>query len=418
MIFKAYRYILIMGVAVLVLTTFLQIALLYKTFETHKSQDIYSIVNSIESKITGHLELLKFVPHAPPYIKSLAWLIDELESYPTLKGIMIASREKILVNTFSPGTIPTGMDILKRCYQGFDYENSFFFCTDFTPLPDVNLFLLISIDRTLEIKTLRRTLILNFLTLILGSTLYGISWYYIGKLGKRQKYLENKLMISEKLAVIGKLSTMVAHEIRNPLNTISMSIQYMEKQGSIDEEFFGIIKSEIKKLSELSSELLLLDRGFEFKMKEVTLSELLTEICSRFEMRFHSRKISFSLSAPDEKTIIRCDKKWLKRAIENILRNAYEATPSGGKVILEVLRAPNNVSFRVTDTGPGIPENVRERIFEPFFTTKQSGFGLGLYIVKKVVEAHRGSIKLEQNFPSGTKVTVTIPLDLGKTGNE
>ncbi len=410
MFLKAYRYILMAGVAVLILITALQFMLLVRIFRIHKTTDISTTVEFIESRITGHLELLRFVPHAPPYIRSLAWLIDELQSHPTLKGIAISDSNKILINTFPPKFFRTNKEILKKCHKGIDYKNAYYFCKYFNPIPHKSFFLLIAIDRSFEVNTRRQMAILSFGALALGLLIYGLFWHHMAKLVKQHGELENKLATSEKLAMIGKLSTMIAHEIRNPLNTISMSIQYMEETGQFRKDLLHSTKLEIKRLAELTSELLLLDKGFEFSMKLISLEDILTDILARFSLKFKARNTEFHVKTGDAKgSSLLCDRKWITRAFENVLRNALEATEAEDTVKFEVYNKGNKLLFIISDTGKGIDQDLKHKILEPFVTTKKTGFGLGLYIVKKVIEAHDGEIAIDSNCPRGTIVTITLP---------
>lgn len=405
-----YRYTLIIGVAVLLFLAVAQFFILKSIFNAHRIFDLTSTVNCIEARITGHLELVRQLPHAPPHTRSLTWILDELQGYPFLKGALIAERGKTLINTLPAISSENAREVLSHCKIGYTYEDAYFFCTEFYPLPNQRLFLLVALDRSLEVQTMWRSIRLTGVSLIAGLVIFGFSWYLITRLVRRQQELEHRLAASERLAIIGKLAAMIAHEIRNPLNTVSMGLQYMKELGELNPDMVETLLQEVSHLSELSSDLLSLDRGLDINPASTSLHDILTQIEHRFIPKADQNGISFKVIYPDDDLMITADRKWLLRALENILRNAFEATLLGGSVTLVVNSTKSaNVNFTVEDTGLGISQDIRTRIFEPFITTKKDGFGLGLYLVKRVAEAHGGSVTVDEGTHGGTRFTLTIP---------
>ncbi|SFM62854.1 sensor histidine kinase [Thermodesulforhabdus norvegica] len=406
---KMYRYALIAGVAVLFFLALIQFIILKNVFNTHRVSDLTSMVNCIESRITGHMELLRQLPHAPHHMRSLTWLLDELQGYPFLKGILLSERGRILINTMPYVSPDEAKKILKHCLTGYRAGDTYYFCTEFYPLPGRKLFMILALDRTLEVRTLRKSLWFTGISVLAAVILFVLSWYLVARMASRQQELEQRLEASERVAMMGKLAAMVAHEIRNPLNTLSMGLQYMKELGELKPEIMETLMQEIARMSELSLDLLSPDRGIEISTEPLSVQDILSELEHKFVPRAKASGISFIADYPHETIKFTADRKWLLRALENLIRNALEATPEGGSVSISASAGPDYVAFRIEDSGTGIPVEIRSKIFEPFITTKKEGFGLGLYLVKKVVEAHGGTVKLEQSSLGGTGAVVIIP---------
>jgi len=406
---KTYRYALLVGVAVLFFLAISQFFILKSVFDAHRISDLMSMVNCIESRISGHMELLRQLPHAPPHTHSLAWLVDELQGYPFLKGVLVAEGRRIFINTMPYIPRDKVREIRQKCFTGYRIGDTYYFCTEFYPVPGRTLFMVLALDRSYELQAMKRSLVLTGATLAAALGLFLFSWYFISRAVRRQKELERQLESSERLALVGKLAAMVAHEIRNPLNTISMGLQFMKELGEVRLDIIDTMEREVTRLSELSLDLLSPDREMELSLNKIAVQELLCELEHRFAPKARQRSLSFTVTYPDDEIILSADRKWLVRALENLLRNAMEATPEGGAVELSVSQNDSSqINFVVKDTGTGIPDEIRSRLFEPFVSTKRDGFGLGLHLVKRVVEAHGWQVKIKDNPSGGTQVKITV----------
>ncbi len=402
-----HRFLIAGALAVLFLASVGELFILYRVLSLHERLDAVSTLNFIQNRIAGHLEILKFIPQPPSYLKNLAWLTDELQGQPFLVGVIVTQGQKTLLNTFPEGVVP-GADVLNKCWQGLEEDQVFYLCRDTLPLPHQHLFILIGLDASIKQHIWRQGVFFCFIVFLVASGLLLLLGFYIERLIKREEDLSRKLLASERLATMGKLAAMVAHEIRNPLNALAMGLQYMQTLGELRPDILQDIQGELRRLTELSEELLSLSHGFQIHPQEVSLEDLLAEIKTRFLPKASQKGISLEIKAPKD-LYLWVDKRWFLRALENLLRNALEAMKEGGKLSLEVQEHPHGLLFLIKDTGPGIPPEIQAHLFEPFYTTKKEGFGLGLFIVQKVVEGHGGRIEVKSAPQKGTLFKIFLP---------
>ncbi len=395
-----------LALSVLLISLLVEIFYFRSIFQQNVALEAKSALNFLEARITAYVETLELLPEVPDYLKDLAWLTDELQSQPHLVGVIVREKGKTLLDTF-----PTNFDpppkVFQECEKGVTLGEVRYVCSKFEALPDRHFFLLLGVDTSFEKVAFRNLLFLSFCILLAGGALLGVGLYYIDKLARRQEELERRLSASEKLAAMGKIAAMVAHEIRNPLNSIVMALQYMRETQKLSPELIETVNQEARRLAELTEELFSYTKGFEIKPELIEVEELVEELALKFQPKARNWKINFEVQkAPSARILV--DRRWCLRAIENLLRNAFEAVGPGGKVTLKIAQEKDLLCFEVEDTGPGIPKELRARIFQPFFTTKESGFGLGLYLVRKIAEAHGGRVSLEDTA-SGAKFKICFP---------
>lgn len=224
--------------------------------------------------------------------------------------------------------------------------------------------------------------------------------------------LEQKVKQAERLAALGRAAAIIAHEVKNPLTSIRVSLYSIEKKSSwkmdISEDL-KIVKEAVDRVSRTAEDLLHFSSNTYLRFEEVDLNEILKELVSEFrERNGKDFIIETSLNKPIPNTLVDVEK--LKEIFGNLLSNALAATESGGTVRVSTNHLFDQVMVTVEDWGSGISGEIQQKIFEPFFTTKQSGTGLGLAIAKKNIEAHRGTIKVESEPGWGTKFIVTLPV--------
>ncbi len=228
--------------------------------------------------------------------------------------------------------------------------------------------------------------------------------------------MEQKIKRSEQLAAIGKMAAGIAHEIRNPLASMSGSIQMMSQTGSLDpmsEKLMGIVLRETDRLNALVTDFLQFARPQPPQFDHLQLRTTLAELVEVFAyLRYQD-----GVAAPGTVVLdmvddveLDADPRQLKQVFWNLLNNAAEA--ASGEVVIRVRTddAGETVRIRVIDDGCGIPEEVQGRIYDPFFTTKDSGSGLGLAQVLRIVEDHGGNLHAESEPDLGSTFTVTLPL--------
>jgi signal transduction histidine kinase len=225
------------------------------------------------------------------------------------------------------------------------------------------------------------------------------------------KAYQRRLVASEKLAALGQVAAGIAHEIRNPLNSISMNVQIMEKDGSLDTEAVRIIRNEIARLKIVIDELLDFARSPAGETAPCDVSGLAGEVLDLMQRQLQHCAITVEKDLRAEARVL-ADANRLKQVIMNLLINAMQAMPSGGKICVatEVRSGAGGEFVRcgITDSGGGVPETIRDKIFEPFFTTRDGGSGLGLAICRRIIEEYKGTIDFASN-EAGTTFWFELP---------
>ena len=206
------------------------------------------------------------------------------------------------------------------------------------------------------------------------------------------KSYQGNLLKSEKLALTGQLALSIAHEIRNPLTSMKMSIQMLSSASSDNnKEYYDLLLREIGRLELAVSELLSAAHPSKLQFEPANINELIEDMLYLMQKQFEhlSIKVEKHFSELPHITI---DKNRFKRAIMNLILNGVQAMPKGGKLTISTNVVDSKVRLSIKDTGNGIPPDIVDKVFEPFVTTKRDGVGLGLAITKNIVEEHKGSI--------------------------
>jgi two-component system, sporulation sensor kinase A len=224
-----------------------------------------------------------------------------------------------------------------------------------------------------------------------------------------RKKTEEILLHSEKLAVAGQLAAGIVHEVRNPLTAIKGFLQLMDANKKYQHSYFQIIHSEIDRIELILSELLVLSKPKDMKFNKVDLSEILIQVKALIDTHANMNNIEIELNYISNIPTLICDENQLKQVFINFLKNAIEAMPQGGKIIVNLIsEEPHTIKIQFIDQGSGIPKEYIDRIGQPFFTTKENGTGLGFMISMKIIENHQGEIQIESN-ESGTTIEVILP---------
>ncbi len=226
---------------------------------------------------------------------------------------------------------------------------------------------------------------------------------------------------SDRLAAVGELSAGIAHEIRNPLASISGAVEVLKESLSPkgeNEKLLDLIIRESDRLNTIISEFLHFARLKIPEVKCLILNDIVEDVFSLLQNhpQNHERIVMMNTLGPESITV-RFDEDHLRQLLINLMVNGLEAMPDGGE--LEVGLCANGtksatadtpfVKIFVADSGPGIEESVRDRIFEPFISTKKNGTGLGLSIVQRILEYNHGRIELGENKPRRVSFVVSLP---------
>ena len=238
------------------------------------------------------------------------------------------------------------------------------------------------------------------------------------------KNLEKKFYDSQKLAAVGQLSAGIAHEVRNPLSSIKMSLQILEKRlnpAGNDLKRFKIAEKEVEHLEKIVNDILIFAKPAEPEMKPADISAFLESSLSMVEKELYDKKIDVQFHNDQGIPPINIDSSMLKQAFLNIYLNAIDAMEEGGRLRISTKLVTNghkHVSIEIDDSGYGIEEEDMPHLFNPFFTRKRYGTGLGLTQVKKFIDLHHGSIEIFSRKGEGTKVVVNLSLDENEKNSE
>jgi signal transduction histidine kinase len=222
---------------------------------------------------------------------------------------------------------------------------------------------------------------------------------------------------SERLAALGQLSAGLAHELRNPLGVIKGSAEMLTKKLRSDDEvtseLAGFISSEVNRLNTIVTRFLEFARPAKLERRPQALPPVVEAALKAVGERWPDAKVEVERHYAESLPLVPVDADLCERAFANLILNAYQAMPEGGKVTVTIAQDnsadPSGVTVDIEDSGPGVPPELREQIFNPFFTTKKEGVGLGLAIVSKIVDEHRGWIRVVSEPGRGARFRVFLP---------
>lgn len=226
-----------------------------------------------------------------------------------------------------------------------------------------------------------------------------------------RKEAEEKLSQQASLARVGQLAAVVAHEVRNPLAGIKGAVQVlMSRRGAGDAELPVLrdIVGRIDSLSELINDLMLYARPRAPRLGLVELRSIVADAVSIVKRDPSAQSIDVGIEGTDVSASV--DAEMVRATVLNLLLNAAQAMAGKGRISVTLRQADGCAVIEVRDSGPGIPEEIRDRVFEPFFTTKARGGGLGLPIARRTAELHGGSLSCSCPPDGGTVVTLTLPV--------
>ncbi len=246
--------------------------------------------------------------------------------------------------------------------------------------------------------------------LLLTAWIMGIFLY---RFARREERHRNEMARQERMAQLGEMGAVLAHEIRNPLAGIKGYSQLLQEQiqGSLHVAYLELIITETLRLEELVTALMSYSRREQAPPETVDLSALLKQCLALTLPEADGNRVTPHTILADG-ALVMGNRNSLEQVLLNLLKNALQAMPDGGDLGVEAHESAGKVVVTVTDTGPGIPLEKRELIFEPFHTTKPRGTGLGLAVCRKIVEEHGGTIRAGGEPGSGATFTLTLPLNL------
>lgn len=225
--------------------------------------------------------------------------------------------------------------------------------------------------------------------------------------------MKSELERSQRLAAMGEMAASLAHQLRTPLASALLYTANLGQPGLNDEarsRFSDKASGQLRRLERLIQDVLLFARGESIGRDVIPVSDLLSEVAQTIEPLSRQHQLAMTTVDTAAGAKIVGSHKALFGALVNLLENAMQATPGGGKICLTGKRQGDQLQFSVRDSGPGVEPAMQQRIFEPFFTTKGQGTGLGLAIALGVARAHGGTIELFSQLGDGAEFVMTLPL--------
>ncbi|MDR2184522.1 MAG: PAS domain S-box protein [Treponema sp.] len=285
----------------------------------------------------------------------------------------------------------------------------------------------------IEIKGLQRLLSISLTPLVQDHQVTGTLIHAEDITEKRSK--EAQLRRAENLASLTTVAAGVAHEIKNPLGSLSIHIQLIQKTMAANrdllkarpegaacdggdprtyldqmDKYLAVVNEEIDRLNHIVVDFLFAVRPMNMELREGDINALLKEMIEFVGYELEEARITCALDLGENLPQISFDERYFKQAFLNLIKNAIAAMPMGGILTIKTEVKEGELWIGVSDTGTGIPEALIAKIFEPYFTTKETGSGLGLTLVFKIIREHRGDIAVKSKEGEGTRFTIMLPI--------
>jgi signal transduction histidine kinase len=226
--------------------------------------------------------------------------------------------------------------------------------------------------------------------------------------------IESELELSRRMAAIGRLTSGVGHEVKNPINAIVVHLELLKnKLGDASppaQRHLEVIESEIHRLDRVVQMLVDFSRPVELDLREQDLRTVVGDVLSLASAELPTRNITLVTSMPAMPLIANVDADLLKQAVLNVIQNGAQSMPEGGKLEVVLEEDRKSAILRISDEGTGIPDEIREKIFDLYFTTKTEGSGIGLSMTYRILQLHHGSIDVQSRAVRGTEFRLRIPL--------
>src|SRR5579864_8499772 len=226
--------------------------------------------------------------------------------------------------------------------------------------------------------------------------------------------IEDEIELSRRLSAIGRLTSGVAHEVKNPINAIVVHLEVLrQKMKEIDPDtrrHLDVISSEIQRLDRVVQTLVDFTRPVELRLNDLDMRKLVEDVVNLASPAAEKHQVLIEREAAPDALPVRIDADLVKQALLNIVLNGVQAMPDGGTLRLTVKRDGDSALISIRDQGAGIPENIRDKIFNLYFTTKTGGSGIGLAMAYRVVQMHHGSVEFTSIIDHGTTFYLRFPL--------
>ena len=264
-------------------------------------------------------------------------------------------------------------------------------------------------------RSLRSMLVFGLAILAVGVFGMAVIFYNQQSHQRKVKSLEAEISRQERLSELGNLAATVAHEIRNPLNSVSMGLQRLKAEFSPSQDhdeyarFLSLMQGEVQRLNAIVEQFLSLARPLSLKREKIAVDQFLNELTALAVGDANSSNVRINLKIAPGLPPLDADPNYLKQLLLNLVLNGLQAMPQGGTLTVEAEADKDLLRLAVVDQGMGIERQALAKIFEPYFTTKPNGSGLGLSIARRIAEAHGGKITVESEPNRGSRFQVFLP---------
>ena len=214
------------------------------------------------------------------------------------------------------------------------------------------------------------------------------------------------------MAAIGRLTSGVGHEVKNPINAIVVHLELLRSKMTADsgaERHLDIIQSEIRRLDRVVQTLVDFSRPVELQLQDQDLRGIVSSVLMLASAEMETRKITVRSDVPDFPVNVRVDADLIRQALLNVVLNGAQAMANGGDLSVRLTEDGRFANLKVEDHGEGIPSEIRDRIFDLYFTTKRDGSGIGLAMTYRILQLHHGRLDVESRLGKGSTFTLRIP---------
>ncbi|MCF7927732.1 MAG: PAS domain-containing protein [Spirochaetales bacterium] len=273
---------------------------------------------------------------------------------------------------------------------------------------------------TIESGSKKRILSCSIVPLVLEGGIEGNLLHVIEITDQRER--EARLRRAENLASLTTLAAGVAHEIKNPLGSMGIHIQLIQKLANqLEEEkktklteYLGVLEEEVERLNKIVVDFLFAVRPMNVEPEPTNLNSLMDDLADFMHYELEQKGVAIERDFSSDLPELQLDEKYIKQAVLNIIKNALYAMEDGGVLTISTKNEGNDVVLSIRDTGHGMDEETMEKIFEPYFTTRDFGSGLGLTLTYKIIKEHMGEIQVESKPGKGTVFSLIFPVPEGK----
>lgn len=360
----------------------------------------------------------------------LLLLINSLENQNVIQYVSFMNDQLMIIADYEPSrvdTIEEKLEYLDALNKGASFYNKKDETLEFVhPLlltHDSNGVFRIAFRMTglqkIYSNTSKITIINSIIIMLIATISAMIMLFFHNRNISKMDAMQSQIRENEKLVSLANLTAGVAHEVRNPLNSISITIQRLQMEFTPKNEqdladymtLTATMKSEVDRINAIITDFLDFAKPFSPKNILFTLDDFVEENVAFFSGEARKRNIQIKKHILTKQTPFLGDKEKLTQVLLNLFFNALEATPEGGIIAIHSdVTKENNWQLKIQDNGEGIANHHFTHIFDIYFTTKKTGTGLGLYISRKIIQAHDGSIELKPNPDSGMTAIVTMPI--------